>query len=167
MKHFLPFEPAQSFKAHLWLTAPVLLVCLVARAASAEPAAPAAKPAALDQPPALQEIAFLKSAFVDGPLGGKDPFFPKSRRFDQKAPDVFQSTPLEILKNLFLKGISGTKDKRLAIINNRTLEVGEEGEFRQGALSIKIRIVEITDKSVLFTIEGSNDRKELRLRNGL
>jgi hypothetical protein len=167
MKHFLLIKPGQSCKSHLRLTAPVLWLCLLAGAAHAEPASPPAKPAAQDQSPALQEVVFLKSAFVDEPSGGKDPFFPKSRRREQRAPDVFQPTPLEILKNLFLKGISGTRDKRLALINNRTLEVGEEGEFKQGNLAIKIRVVEITDKSVFFTIEGSHDRKELRLRNGL
>ncbi len=123
-----------------------------------------AKPVVEVKPAALQEMVILKSAFSDDKAAGKDPFFPKSGRRNQAPPDQFQSTPLLILSQLSLKGISGTKDKRLALINNRTLEVGEESEFRQGNQSVKIRCVEITDKSVFITVEGSPDRKELRLR---
>jgi hypothetical protein len=167
MKAFLRIDPSQSFQALIRLTSPVLLMGLVASAGPAEPATLPAKPPAPEETQALREIVFLKSDFVDAPSGGKDPFFPNTRRFDPKPPEVFQATPLDILKNLFLKGICGRKDRMLALINNRTLEVGEEGEYRQGGLAIRIRVVEITDKSVSFTIDGSKDRLELRLREGL
>ena len=167
MKPLFPTEPLRSCNGRLGLTAPLLLACLLARAAHAQPATPPAKPVSPDPSPALQEIVFVKSAFADEPGAGKDPFFPKSTRRNQRTPDAAQVTPLRILNSLFLKGISGTKDRKLALINNRTFEVGELGEFREGNQAIKIRVVEITDKSVLFTTEGSNDRKELRLRNGL
>jgi hypothetical protein len=160
MKPFLTPKPGSSCQRSRWLPAPILMLCLVAGAAPIESAAPEASPF-------LSDIVFDKSVFVDAPDGGKDPFFPKSRRFDPKGPEVFQATPLDILKSLFLKGVCGRKDKMLALINHRTLEVGEEGEYRQGNQSIRIRVVEITDKSAFFTIEGSNDRLELRLRNGL
>ena len=167
MKLFLPMTTSQLFKARIWWTTPVLVLCLVANAAPTEPATPPAKPAAQELSQALQEFVFVKSAFVDPPDGGKDPFFPRTKRFDPKAPEAYQPTPLDILKNLFLKGICGRRDKMLALINNRTLEVGEEGEYRQGDLALRIRVVEITDKSVFFTIDGVKDRLELRLRSGL
>ena len=167
MKRFFPTKPLRSRKGRLCLAAPVLLACLLARATHAQPATPPAKPASPDPSPALQEIVFVKSAFADEPSAGKDPFFPKSTRRNQRMPDAVQVAPIRILSSLFLKGISGTKDRRLALINHRTFEVGEEGEFREGNQAIKVRVVEITEKSVFFTVEGSNDRKELRLRTGL
>ena len=167
MKPFFPTKPLRSRQGRLRLASPLLLACLLAPAALAQPATPPAKPAPPDPSPALQEIVFVKSAFADEPGAGNDPFFPKSTRRNKRAPDAAQVTPIRILNSLFLKGISGTKDRKLALINNRTFEVGEIGEFREGNQAIKIHVVEITEKSVFFTTEGSNDRKELCLRNGL
>jgi hypothetical protein len=167
MKPLLSTKPPSTGQTQLWRTAPILLLCLVNGTTPAEPAPLSARPVAQETFSALPDIVFDKSVFVDAPEGGKDPFFPNSKRFEPKAPEAPQPTSVDILKTLFLKGICGTKERMLALINHRTLEVGEEGEYRQGNLSIRIRVVEITDKSVFFTIDGSSDRLELRLRNGL
>ena len=78
MKPLLPIETRRPLPARIWPAAPILLLCLVARAALAEPTAPPAKPASQEESPALKAVAFVKSAFVDAPVGDKDPFFPKS-----------------------------------------------------------------------------------------
>src|SRR4051812_1841596 len=87
------------------------------RAAQPAPAAPQPAPT-----PAPAEIQFVKSVFVNSPAFGKDPFFPKSTR--HMGP-IGTNTAIEIpttVSFLTLKGISGSKLHRLAIINNKTLE---------------------------------------------
>lgn len=62
---------------------------------------------------------------------------------------------------LALKGISGGAGKSLAIINNRTFEVGEEALLRAANQIYKVRCVEIRDKSVIINVNGQT--KELFL----
>jgi len=70
------------------------------------------------------------------------------------------------LKELQLKGITGTPGRRIAVINNLTFTQGEEGEVRARNGRIKIRVLEIRDKSVLLQIEGLAEPKELLLQEG-
>jgi len=124
--------------------------------------------------PQLAEIASANSDSVEDPKVGKDPFFPKSSRRAVQvvttststgpAPDV--SAFAQIQNSLALKGVSGTAGKRLALINNRTLEVGEQTEFKINNQIIKIRCVEIRDKSVVIGLEGTAETKEIHLRHG-
>ena len=93
---------------------------------------------------------------------GKDPFFPKSRRMESgKALAPIPVVPLT------LKGISGAKGKRLAIISNRTFEVGEVGEVRLNDRTVKVRCLEIRENSVLVEIDGVAEAKELHLNKHL
>ena len=66
---------------------------------------------------------------------------------------------------LTLKSISGAGSKRLALINNQTLAPGESGKVLLNNGEIKIRVEEIREKSVIITIEGKPDRKELSLKD--
>jgi thioredoxin-related protein len=66
---------------------------------------------------------------------------------------------------LTLKGISGPKDNRLAMINNRTLAAGESTTIRLRDRPVKIRCVEILEKSVIVTMDDSEERREVRLRD--
>jgi len=66
---------------------------------------------------------------------------------------------------LTLKSISGTANKRLALINNQTLSLGESAKVRLGAGEVKVRLEEIRDKSVVVTVEGKPGRKELALKD--
>lgn len=70
--------------------------------------------------------------------------------------------PAPQYKELALKSISGTGAKRLALINNATLGVGETGKVRLGAGEVKIRCDEIRDEAVIVTVEGKGKR-ELRI----
>lgn len=66
--------------------------------------------------------------------------------------------------DLTLKAISGSGNKRLALINNQTLGIGESARVRLGAGEVKVRVEEIRDKSVIVTVEGKPGRKELTLK---
>ena len=95
-----------------------------------------------------------KSVFVDRPNFGRDPFFPNSsRRGKLVEPTVAQ--PVASFDNIALKGISGgAADKRLAILNNKTFESGEEGELRVSGQLTRVKVVEIREKSVVISING-------------
>jgi hypothetical protein len=122
--------------------------------------------------PRMDDASAGKSVFVDDPRFGKDPFFPKSTRH---VPQVVQPTialsPVsafpQIANAIALKGISGLPGKRLAMLNNRTLEVGEQAEFRINNQLVKIHCVEIREKSVVIGLEGTTDTKEIFLRSGM
>jgi hypothetical protein len=63
---------------------------------------------------------------------------------------------------LHLNGISGTVDRRLAIINNQTFQTNEEGEVPTNPGRARIRCVEIRADSVLVQVGG--EQRVLRLR---
>ena len=113
-----------------------------------------------------------KAVFVDDPKFGKDPFFPKSDRRKPQvivpvgtAPDT--SALAQILNTIALKGIAGPPGKRLAMLNNRTLEAGEQFDFKYNTQTVRIRCVEIREKSVIIGIDGTPETKEIHLRAGM
>src|SRR5260370_39844175 len=64
-----------------------------------------------------------------------------------------------------LTGISGPKDHRLAMINNQTLGAGESVTLKLAGSPVKLRCLEIRDKSVIVALDGRAERRELRLRD--
>ena len=117
-------------------------------------APPARTPAATPAPAATpQEPQVVKSVFVDRPNFGRDPFFPNSLRRGKVVQDTVVE-PVANFNNIVLKGISGTPEKRLAILNNKTFEAGEDGELRISGHLTKIKIVEVREKSVVISING-------------
>src|SRR5258708_36117180 len=117
-------------------------------------------PPAAPQPPALPQVDVAistKSNFTDDPKFGKDPFFPRSMR--RGIPDpVTTNAPLADVRDLVLKGISGGKDRRLALINNRTVANGEELEFKFGNRTVKVRCVEIRGKSLVVRVDCQSQK---------
>jgi hypothetical protein len=112
--------------------------------------------------PVIVDVPAPQSVFVDRPDFGRDPFFPKSRRRGEVAPT--NSSPVEPtanFNNIVLKGISVNSERRLAILNNKTFEVGEEGEIRVNGQPVSVKIAEIRDKSVVIIVNGVS--KELFL----
>lgn len=107
------------------------------------------------------------SRFDDSRNFGKDPFFPRSRR---REPQLVVNTNTnwsgELPPGVVLKGLSGTVGKRLAVINNYTFGEGEEAEVRAGHLLYRVKLIEIKDRSVMISVNGSPPR-ELTLRQGL
>src|SRR4051812_15056010 len=139
-----------------------LLACVVALVFATNAAARDAKAAPATHAGAtpVPEIKFVKSEFIAPPtLGsGKDPFFPKSKRTQTKTTETPIDTPSSF-GWLRLNGISGTKLHRLAIINNKTFEQGEEAEMRNpNGQSAKVKIGEIADDGVVVSI-GTQTQK--------
>ena len=118
------------------------------------------------QPNALPQVDVVQpyqSVFVDDPKFGKDPFFPRSKRRGVEL--VSTNTAYAAVPDLVLKGISGLKEKRLALVNNRTLEKGEEAEIKVNNQPLRVRCVEIREKSVVLSVDGQI--KEIFLRQNL
>jgi hypothetical protein len=135
--------------------------CCLALAARAEN-----KPA-----PAKAESAAPKSAFVNDPEVGKDPFFPHSTRRLESMPRLATTNavaPSSLLWNqLALKGICGTKGEPLALINGVTVSIGELAEIKFGRQIVKVRCREIRERSIVLQLDGSSETRELKLREGI
>jgi hypothetical protein len=127
------------------------------------------------QTPALPKVdavpgnnpAFI-SAFNDNKNFGRDPFFPRSTRRTAAPVPVGPVTlqPGQLPAGMVLKGLSGTKDKPLAIINNYTFAEGEEAEVRVINQLYRVKVVEIKERAVMIQVNGTEPR-ELTLRQGV
>ncbi len=152
----------------------VLGLALLSRAAQTnQPAATAAPPAGPVVRPAAELATLMtaipKSEFVFEAEVSKDPFFPKSGRLRPAAPASAPGTaptPQDLTSGLALKGFLGSPTRPLALLNNRTCAPGEEVLVKVPGGQLKVRCVEIRQKSVVVTVEGEPGRKELFLRAG-
>ncbi len=82
-----------------------------------------------------------------------------------RKPATFTPPPPQVPNQygaVALKGISGTKDRRLALINNQTLMVGETGDVKVGDSFVVVSVKEIRDDSVLVTVDDKP--MELKLK---
>ena len=152
----------------------LLVVCSMSAPGASAPAAPA-KPGVSPTPVATNahpdEIVFVRSVFEDDPDVGKDPFFPDSPRrrlLKAKANDKqpVLSPGERVFAQLFLKGVSGSVDRRLALINGYTFQAGETVEMRVGGQTHKIRCLEIRENAAVIVLEETNEHRELHLRAG-
>jgi thioredoxin-related protein len=85
-------------------------------------------------------------------------------------PPAFNGAPTfppKTWSGLELKGIAGPANARLAMINNQTLGAGETGKVKLGDSVVKVKCLEVHDDRAVVMIEGSNQRRELRMRGGL
>jgi len=96
---------------------------------------------------------------------------PSDRRQEANAAQIAKTSgapaPLANAESLTLKGISGPKEKRMALVNNQTLTAGETASVKTSAGSLRVHCVEIREGSVLVTIDGRPGQHELKLWNGL
>jgi hypothetical protein len=123
---------------------------------------------------AAPKAVLHQSIFVDDVKTGRDPFFPNTARRAEKVPLAttqpdgslpnVAKVPFEQVK---LKGILGNSWRRLALINNHTFEVGEQAEVKTNDGRIKVRCLEIRDRSVIVNLAGENQRRELHLNEKL
>lgn len=67
------------------------------------------------------------------------------------------------LKDLKLQGLSGSEQRRLALISGQTFEVGEAGRVKIGDMWVSLRCLEITTNSARVEVEGVNAPVELQL----
>lgn len=77
-----------------------------------------------------------------------------------------QAALTAVPEKLTLKGISGSAKRRFALINNSTLEQGEETKVRVGDSNLVVRCVEIRQNSVLVRVAGEKNPVELFLTPG-
>jgi hypothetical protein len=74
------------------------------------------------------------------------------------APEIWQP-PAPVYRQQFnalqLKSVVGTKEKAVALINDRTFVRGEERKMDLGGKRLSVKLLEITDDSVVLQVEGS------------
>jgi hypothetical protein len=116
-------------------------------------------------PPPFIEPPVPQSAFTvpKKPSQGRDPFFPKSNRIFESDLPLKTATPPPPVAELDLKGISGTKEQPLAIINNVNFSSNEELDVPTKAGKIRIRCLEINTSTGTVIIQVGAERRELRL----
>src|ERR1041385_5634112 len=66
--------------------------------------------------------------------------------------------------NLVLKSISGTKERRFALLNNQTFSAGETARVKLESGDVQVHCLEIRDRSVLVTVDGQPGPREIRMR---
>jgi thioredoxin-related protein len=83
-----------------------------------------------------------------------------------KAPEFVPIPPAAPMHygDLALKGISGTKDRRLALINNQTFMAGETAKVKVQDSRLEITCKEIRDDSVLIIVEGKTQELKITQR---
>ena len=114
--------------------------------------------------PAPAQVAIPRSVFANEGATGKDPFFPNSRR-RIKQDDSGKKPPIRDFSSLLkLTGIAGGV-RPIATINNLTFAVGEEQEVKVEGGKVKIRVLEIREKSVVVSVEKQPLPIELKLRD--
>lgn len=116
------------------------------------------------QPPFI-EPAIPQSTFRQPkkPAEGRDPFFPKSTRVHGEVAVVKTVQSIKPITELALKGISGTPEQPLAIINNVNFSAGEESDVVTSAGRIRVRCVEINRSTGTVTVQVGGQTRELRL----
>ena len=165
LPRFMNPRPSRLPSHSLSLAATLSLLAL-AIVAARFPAAASLKPA--NTPPAEEVVTQSMFTLPASPLEGRDPFYPHSMRpyagylaaHTNRA--VVEAAPIV---ELHLNGISGSAARPLAIINNRTFEVGEQADVYSNAGRSRIRCIEIGPDSVIIQIGG--ERRMLHLRSGL
>ena len=128
-------------------------------AKSAPVKTPAAAGAVLPEPaPAPLSVFVIPRKMTEG----KDPFFPNSTRvYGETSTKTAGTTP--IAADISLKGISGTAEQPLAIINTTTFTTGETSEVILKNSRIKVQCLEINMAAGTVLLQIGAERRELRL----
>jgi hypothetical protein len=72
--------------------------------------------------------------------------------------------PTAVPDTLVLRGISGTPQRRFALINDTTLEKGEQAKVRVGSTNVVVCCLEISDAAVVLTVNGAAEPTQLLLK---
>ena len=114
-------------------------------------------------------LTFPVSVFEDATNNpaAKDPFFPNSTRRVLQEPVPVIPTNI-VVPTLTLRGITGPPERRIALINTRTFEKGEEAEIKVSPTErLQIKVVDIQDDRVIvsFKSNGDDEQKTLKLED--
>jgi hypothetical protein len=145
------------------LSLALLLSCKPAAQPSGPPKPAAAKTNLLASATNRVPTAYV-SVFEDlAPPKGRDPFFPNSHR---REPEPTPPPPREkaAVSELVLRGIVGSPNHRLAVVNSTILEINEEASVRlpEGA-RVRVRCLEIGEDHALIKVEGELQPRRLLL----
>jgi hypothetical protein len=133
-------------------------------------AVPGLLAAAVPAPESLPELEVPESVFVRDLQNGADPFFPQSERMKPKVEEKEKPSEPEPPANpvdfLTLNGVAG----RVAILNNKIIEAGDEvrityTDSSQQSHQVTVRCLEVRDRSVLISVAGRPKTQELTLRD--
>ena len=127
----------------VWLSTAVLSAAPTAVTTNA----PAAKATPATAAPVKKDVR--RSVFVvpANAKEGRDPFFPDSSRVYDSGVPATHSAPE--VTSLVCKGVSGLPGHMMAIINNHTFAVGDEGDVMNSSGRIHIRCVSIKNGFVV------------------
>jgi restriction system protein len=87
----------------------------------------------------------------------------RAKSFVAGTPTSAQVTQPSYLRNLKLQGISGTPQRRLAIINGQTFEAGEAGPIKVGGFWVYLECLNITTNCVQVRLKQTGTAMELKL----
>jgi Sel1 repeat len=83
--------------------------------------------------------------------------------FSPRQPKTSQMPEPGWVKQIKLNGISGTPERRLAIINGKTLQRGDQTSLKLGEKTVTVRCVDIRQSSVVISIGGLDGTRELTM----
>jgi len=87
------------------------------------------------------------------------------RNDDQPIQAAWQPVkPTAVPNTLVLRGISGTPQRRFALVNDATLQKGEQTKVRVGSTNVVVRCLEISDASVVLIVNGAAEQTQLFLK---
>jgi hypothetical protein len=93
------------------------------------------------------------------PQDGQDPFFPASDRLYAVKSAPVKQAPSTPGPALMCNGIAGTQDRRLAMINSKTVAEGEDVMVTTSAGRVRVHCLEIKANAVIIEVAG--ERREL------
>jgi len=92
---------------------------------------------------------------------GRDPFFPNSTHFLGSGP--VDPTPVVVNNDLALRGISGSAQRPLAIVNTTTFAAGETADVFCADKRVSVKCLEIDLEKGTVLLQIGTDRRMLRL----
>lgn len=73
------------------------------------------------------------------------------------------TAPPRLYSDLTLKAVTGTKSRRLALLNNQTFAAGDVAKVKLQNRDVKVRCLEVREKSVVVAVEGQQAQREISL----
>ncbi len=128
---------------------------MVSLAAAAVPAAYGETPKPAPAKPAPALSVFVMPTNVHD---GRDPFFPESTRPYEGAATTKHTVEVNTLS---VKGISVEHGQPMAIINNHTFAVGDEGDVITPSGRVHLRCLDIRAGTVVVEVNGT--KRELSI----
>ena len=109
-------------------------------------------------------IKWIKEG-LDNQIDSKDPSRVLALEHESAGPPLWTSisAPPPVPSTLMLRGISGSPNRRFALINDRTLQKNETAKVRVGDTNVILRCLQIGTNSVLVHVLGPETNLQLFL----